>query len=174
MTQIDELERRITAALDRIAYGVEQMDTASPPAPEPAAATDPAELAALQEALDSERLANAQLEERVKAIREKQENTVAELTEQVGSQREAMTGLDTELQRLRSANDMLRTTNQEMRTALEENVREPHLINKAMLAELEGLRAAQAADVAENRAVLTAMEPLLTAATGHAPSQEEH
>ena len=175
MTQIDELQRRITAALDRIAQGVEQLDAAPPPAPEPdpVPQVDPAEMAALQEALDAERLANAQLEERVRAIREKQENTVADLTEQVGSQREAMTRLDSELQRLRTANDMLRDTNQKMRSALEENVGEPHLINQAMLAELEGLRAAQAADAAENRAVLQAMEPVLQAATGHAPSQED-
>ncbi|KMK67406.1 hypothetical protein [Puniceibacterium sp. IMCC21224] len=175
MTQIDELERRITAALDRIAYGVETLDPAPVPTPEPEVApqADPEEMAALRDALQEERLANAQLEERVRAIREKQENTVAELHEQVGSQREALNRIDTELQRLRRANDMLRDTNQEMRAALEENVGEPHLINKAMLAELEGLRAAQAADVAENRAVLQAMEPLLTAATGYAPSEED-
>ena len=42
-----------------------------------------------------------------------------------------------------------------------EGVGEPHLINRAMLAELEGLRAARATDVAESSAILAALVPLI-------------
>ncbi len=177
MTQIEELERRITAALDRIAYGVETLDLASVPAPVPEPeegpppGADPEELVALREALAEERLANAQLEERVRAIRDKQDSSVRELRTQVAAQRESLSALDLDLQHLRRANDMLVDVNQELRSALEQNLGEPDLINKAMLAELESLRAARATDAAESRAVLDALEPLLAEAAD-TPAEE--
>ena len=56
---------------------------------------------------------------------------------------------------------MLRDTNEEMRGALADNVGEPHLINKAMLAELEALRADRAAEQAETHTIIAALAPLL-------------
>ena len=173
MTQINELEQRIKAALDRIARGVENLDAGGHVDTAPPAETNADELAALREALEDERLANAQLEERVKAIREKQEGEMVNLRNQLSGQTDTLAKLDTELQRLRRANDMLASTNREMRAALEENVGEPHLINKAMLAELEGLRATRAADAAENRVVLEKLEPLLAAAAARQPEPTE-
>ncbi|EPX78422.1 hypothetical protein [Salipiger mucosus] len=192
MTQIDEFQSRISRALDRIAQGVEGLSQrpAEAPAPEPealeaepqpAAVAEPApaddeEIAALREALDEERLANAQLEERNKVLNARLTEQAepapdAAQQEQLAAQREMLADLDAELQRLRASNDMLRETNQEMRAALEAGVGEPHLINQAMLAELEGLRATRAAESSEARAVLSAIEPLLAAnegATGEA------
>ncbi|SLN29291.1 hypothetical protein ROJ8625_01262 [Roseivivax jejudonensis] len=162
MSDIDELQGRIAAALERIGKGVGQLDRPTPPPAAPEA--DPAELEDLRAALEDERLANAQLEERVRGIRDKQERQVAELREQVAASREALAQLDGELGRLRRANDMLRDTNEELSRAVAENVGEPHLINKAMLAELESIRAARATDKAEGAALLAALEPLLTEA----------
>ena len=45
--------------------------------------------------------------------------------------------------------------------ANEEGVGEPDLINKSMLAEIESLRAARAADLAEANIILGALTPLL-------------
>ncbi|WP_146589240.1 hypothetical protein [Puniceibacterium confluentis] len=186
MTQIEELERRITAALDRIAQGVEALDRApgavSEPVSDPeidpdsalgsaAAEVDPEEIAALREALADERLANAQLEERVRAIRQKQDSSVKDLQSQVAAHRDSLGALDQDLQHLRRANDMLVNVNQDLRRALEDNLGEPDLINKAMLAELEALRAARAAETAESRAVLDALEPLLAEAANN-PAEE--
>ncbi|SNR58638.1 hypothetical protein [Puniceibacterium sediminis] len=184
MTQIEELERRITAALDRIAQGVEALDNAPAPVPEepepevpmaepdaPTAEVDTAELESLRDALNDEKVANAQLEERLSAVRAKQESGVKDLHAQVAKQRESLGALDLDLQHLRRANDMLVNTIQELRTALEENVGEPNLINKAMLAELESLRAARTAEAAEARAVLDALEPLLVEASNN-PAEE--
>ena len=53
MEQILELERRITAALDRLAFGIERQ--AALPAPQP----DPAQIAQAAEALASESVAEA-------------------------------------------------------------------------------------------------------------------
>jgi hypothetical protein len=81
--------------------------------------------------------------------------------------------LDAELGRLRRANDQLRATNEELTGALAEQIGEPHLVNKAMLAELESIRAARAADLAENAALIAALEPLLTEAEDRRQTEEE-
>lgn len=200
MSQIEELQSRMSRALDRIAKGVEALSAAPPsapvPEPQPEAAPGPApavdagwaeaaeeaaaeaaaEIARLRNALDEEKMANSQLEERVKTLRSRLEEAQAApaaplvsdaaLMERVEAQRESMAALDAEMQRLKTANDMLRKTCEEMRGALQDNVGEPHLVNKAMLAELEALRAARAAEEAEIRAVLGAMAPLLSEAAG--------
>jgi predicted nucleic acid-binding Zn-ribbon protein len=178
MTQIEELERRISAALDRIAYGVEALDAPAPVMPEPAPQpeilppeADPEEVVSLREALADERLANAQLEERIRTIREKQDKSVKDLHGQVSAQRESLSLLDLDLQHLKRANDMLTSVNQELRAALAEKLDDPDLINKAMLAELESLRATRAVDAAETRAVLDALGPLLAEAANN-PAEE--
>ncbi len=160
MSQVEELERRITAALDRIAKGIEPLGTA----PDSSAAEE--ELARARAELEEERLAGAQLEERIKALHEKQDSKIAALETQTAEQGKTLTKLDAELQRLRAANEQLRASNGALREANEKGVGEPHLINKAMLAELEGLRASRAADMAENAAILSALEPLLRAEEG--------
>ncbi len=132
---------------------------------------DLAELEALRDELEDEKIANAQLQERLKVLTARQSEPsgnsadTAALEQQVQAQRESMAQLDTELQRLRSSNAALEETVSALREANAQGVGEPHLINKAMLAELENLRATQAADAAETNAVLVAMEPLLANAT---------
>ncbi len=61
MSDISDLENRISAAMDRISRGLE---TVTSPAPE----TNTAELESLQSALANEKLANAQLTERLNAL----------------------------------------------------------------------------------------------------------
>ena len=153
MSEIDELQQRIGSALDRIGQGLDDLA--------PASAGDGAELAAVQQALDEEKLANAQLEERLKSLSEKQkERSDAEEVARA-EQAQAMRKLDSELQSLRKANQQLRDNNQALREANEAGVSEPHLINKAMMAELDGLRAARAADKAEADVVLADLSRLI-------------
>lgn len=168
MNEIAELERRIAYAMERIAKGVEALDNAAAVPPAMAAdggdadgAGDAAELEALRAALAEERLANAQLEERVRAIKQKQEIQAANLiTEQVAT-REKLSQLDSELSRLRKANEQLQSSNAALRAANESGVGEPHLINKSMMAELESMRAARQVDIAEAAAIKGALVPLL-------------
>lgn len=156
MADIDELERRARAALDRIAAAIEQTGAGG--------GVSEDELRLLRGELEEERLANAQLKERIKALRDKQEAAEAEQATAFDSQRQAMAALDAELQKLRKTNDLLRESNEALRSANAEGVGEPHLINKAMLAELESIRAARAADAAEAQALLATLEPLLAEA----------
>jgi len=67
------------------------------------------------------------------------------------------------MKRLRKCNEKLRAGNAAGRGANEEGAGEPHISNKALLAELEGLRGARAVDTAEAEAILSKLAPLLEA-----------
>lgn len=189
MSDITELERRITAALDRIGKGLDGLggSEAGPDegtlskleaAEARIAELEPAEarVAELEQALEDECLVSAQSEERLKAIREKSERHSAALDIQVFEHQQATAKLDSELQRLRRAAEDLRASNLSLRAALEEGVAEPHLINKAMLTELETLRATRSVEIAQADAILATLEPLAKRAAreaGEADEQEE-
>mgnify|MGYP001627864302 FL=1 len=83
---------------------------------------------------------------------------------ELARQNEMLVTLDNELQRLRTANEELTAANEALRAASAQGVADPDLINKAMEAEIEGLRAAQATDQAQVNAVLARLEPLLAGA----------
>lgn len=266
MNQIEDLQGRILAAIERIGTGVGTLEEAMATAQ--ARAVEAADTSALEEALDEERIANAQLTERVKVLRARQK----ELEQQLGgagegqgediaalkaelellrnevgnspeadalkqevarlkSQMEIMANtaasekemledridqleaanadllarlettesgeeagqipaqgtegsgnaeepadmllrLDTELQQLRLANEQLRTSNAALREANAEGIGDAGLINAAMAAEIDGLRAAQASEKAQVNAVLSRLEPLLASAP-NLPEGEE-
>ena len=133
MSDIDELQRRITAAMDRVASGLDQLG-----------ANSGGDTEALEQALEDEKLANGQLSERVRLLKQRQDDELSEMKASVAGANARMAELDLEVQRVRKANDDLRSSNQALRAANEAGVGEPHLINKAMMAELEALRAARA------------------------------
>jgi chromosome segregation ATPase len=177
MSQIDELQSRLAAAMERIGTGLETLANSVPETAE----ADPDVVTALEE----EKLANAQLEERLKSIRSKHDKEIEALKAELAnssvsqklradlaSQSEAMARLDMDVQRLRQSNDQLRESNASLRGANEQGVGEPNLINKAMLAELEGMRASRATDTAEASAILSKLEPLLANAA-NLPDGEE-
>ncbi len=152
MSNIDELHQRISAAMDRVAYGITQMSAAGD-----------GDAESLRAQLEEEKTANAQLEERLRAQKEKLAAAEAAAA-QMGETKAKVNALDLELQRLRQANQQLREANAALREANEAGVAEPHLINKSMLAELEALRATRAADMAEADAILSALAPVLAGA----------
>ena len=157
MSDIEELQRRITAAIDQIAFGLDKLGAVASAGP------DPDTLAQLED----ERTANAQLQERVRGLRVKHDTEISTLRAQVEEGDARMAQLDIELQRVRRANAQLTDACAALRDANAEGVGEPHLINKAMLAELEALRAARAADVAEAAVILASLEPLVEAAAAN-------
>lgn len=177
MSQIDELQGRLAAAMERIGTGLETLANKSAET----AAADPDVVTALEE----EKLANAQLEERLKSIHSKHDKEVESLRAELANssvsqklrsdlatQSEAMARLDMDVQRLRQSNDQLRESNASLRGANEQGVGEPDLINKAMLSELEGLRASRATDTAEASAILSKLEPLLANAANLTEGEE--
>ena len=164
MTEITDLQARITAALDRIGTGLDGLGPARPDTGE--------EVARLTEALEEERTANAQLEERVRTIKEKQDGTVEVLADEVERLRALLAREEEAVSRLARVNADLRANNTALREAIQRGVAEPHLVNKSMMVELEALRTAQAADRAELDAVLGELNALVSDA-GRAADGEE-
>ncbi|TCO70580.1 hypothetical protein [Rhodovulum euryhalinum] len=162
MNDITEFERRITAALERIGIGLEGLERIDPDRP------DPAEIDALREALDSERTANAQLNERVKAIRERQETQVARLDQRAHEMTERAERLEAEVERLRAVNARLRETSAALRAANAEGLGDPAAIDAAMAAEIEALHALREGDRAELDAIVAELMPLAEGGAAHA------
>ena len=119
------------------------------------------ELGALRAALEAERGTNAQLVERVRAIKDKQETMVGALERRVARLTEQLDTATGELHKLRRVNQQLRDTSESLRRAAVEGMSDPKLINRAMLTELEALSAVRAAEAAELDGILAELKPLL-------------
>ena len=154
MSNIAELERRITAALERIGEGVDGLGQASD-------AGDSEEVTALNEALEAEKQANAQLEERVSAIKEKQETTIKEMEARIETLTASAVEHEKDSKRLIKVNAQLRESNDALREANESGVGDAHLINKAMQTDLEALRVTRKADLAELETIMDELKPLI-------------
>ena len=148
MSDISILESRITAALDRIRQGLD--------APTGQTAADPA----LQAALEVERAQNAELIERVRVLKDRQDTQVAHLTARAESQSKQLMQLDAELQQLRASNVQLRDMNTKLRDAVTTGLA-PELLDAAVNAEIEALSAQRTADAAEVDAILAELTPLI-------------
>ncbi|KPU84585.1 hypothetical protein JI58_02900 [Marinosulfonomonas sp. PRT-SC04] len=159
MSDIAELERRIMAALERIGTGVDGLEASATTATEE---SDDGS-AALKDALEAEKLANAQLEERVNAIKQKQETTVKEMQEQIKSLTTDLIQKENDSKKLLNVNAQLLESNDALRKANESGVGDAHLINKAMQTELESLRTTRKADLAELETIMAELKPLVGA-----------
>jgi hypothetical protein len=160
MGQIAELEQRIATAFARIAAGVEALEAR--PAPE-APVADQGELTRLQAALDEERMAHAQLSERLKTTRDQDAKAQTALKAEVSTLTRQLDAQSLDMQRLSGTVGQLREELRRLREAAEQGMADPQLINRAMLAELEALRATRAAETTEMADILAALTPILDA-----------
>lgn len=165
MDEIAELERRITAALERISDGIEQRRSGSG-GPSPVVV---AELDRLREELDEERMASAQLSERLKVQRQRADRAVGEmkdevirLTAQVDEQALAMQRLVTSTVRMREEMRRLREAAEQGGSV------DAGLIDKALAAELEAYRATSEAETAELADLVAALTPIVEAEEANA------
>ena len=152
MSDIGLLQQRITAALARITDSLDQAVSAVVPV-------------AVLEDLESERLLNAQLSERVRVLKDKQDSMAGALQERVNSLMEQLDSLGVEYQRLKKSAIALRENNRVLREALEQDVQDQgsdaHLINKSMMAELDALRTHRMAESAELDELISELRPLV-------------
>lgn len=153
MSEIEEFRSRIGQALAAIAAGLERLE------PVPERRADPDEIEALRQTLAEERIVQAQHEERIRALKDRHDRKVAELGAALAAERDRIGALDHALQGLRQSNADLREVAGALRAALAAEVAEPALVNRAMLAEIEALRATRASDLAEIEAVYDALRP---------------
>lgn len=160
MSQIEELQGRIANALDRISQGLDlQANTQA----------DPEEISALQQALEEERTAAQQLEERNKALNERIAALEAEVTTLQAQDTapqdiqlpDSLHQLGASVAATREANQAVRAANERLREANKTHTGEPHLINSGMMAELDSLKATQDMDRAEMTAILETLEAVL-------------
>lgn len=154
MSDVSILEGRITAALDRIRQGLAAASEQT--------AADPG----LQAALEQERAQNAELIERVRILKERQDTQVASLTLRAETQSKHLMKLDEELQQLRASNVQLRDMNARLRETVTTGLA-PELHDAAIAAELEALKVQRSADAAEVDAILDELKPLIEE-TSHA------
>ncbi|MGB7243328.1 MAG: hypothetical protein WBC93_14720 [Sulfitobacter sp.] len=150
MSQIEELQRRIMAAMDKVAQGIDGLGPAND-----------GDMAGLQSELEDEKIVSAQLAERVLKLKKSHEQELSDLAEKTAMTRDDMSRLDLDIQRLRQANAELSKACQALTDAHERGVSEPHLINTALKAELDALRAARSADLTETDVIISALTPLL-------------
>lgn len=122
-----------------------------------------------QAALEAE---NTALKNQLATMQSQGNAPSADAVTTASSDAETLVRLDAELQKLRLANEQLRSSNAALREANAEGVADADLINAALAAEVEGLRAAQASDQAQVNAVLAKLEPLLANAQ-NLPEGEE-
>jgi chromosome segregation ATPase len=158
MAEIAELESRITAALDRIRAGISGMSVS---ADLPTQSADDPRVAELLAQLAEEKTVTAQLEQRVRALKDRQDGQMADLSAREEHARTRLAGVDRDIQKLRQANAELRANNAKLREALSDGIAEPQLINKAIVAELEAIRALRGVDAAEVDLVIDALTPII-------------
>ena len=161
MQDITELEKRITAALERIGKGVDRLAAQPRQAVSVAPSAAPAD-SALRAQLEEEKSLTAQLQARLRAAKDREAK--GDLQEKVDRLTQELDVQGLELQRMRRVNASLREQLEALRTAAASGATEPGLINKAMAAELEALRATRLTEMAEMDEILAALEPHLTEA----------
>ena len=153
MTDVKQFEQRITSALERVALGLDKIRAG-------ASQDQSDQIAALTESLDAERDANAQLEERVVALREKQDKVLARLEEEAAKLRAEADTLARENTRLANLMAAVRANNDALRTANAQGVGDPTAINDAMALELDALRADRESERAALDAVIAELQPI--------------
>lgn len=168
MNDITELEGRLAAALDRIGAGLDGLarPVELPEVEAPEVGTSSDEVEALRQDLEAEREVTAQLEERVRAVRQATDDRVAELEASLAALEAKVTPLQEDRQRLKLVNKQLRNSNVALRKANSAGLADAEVINQSMEAELAGLRATQASDSEELEAIIADLAPLVKTAEG--------
>lgn len=154
MQELTELETRLAKALDRLDAGLANL-------PEAAAKVVAAPANALQGDLDEERMLTAQLNERLRAVKEKEAQSQQHFTAKLDQMSQLLDTQGAELKRMRNTTVQLREVLRILREASAQGLSDPHLVNRAMLAELEALRATRHTEVAELDEILAELAPLI-------------
>jgi chromosome segregation ATPase len=168
MQDIAELERRITAALERIDRGVAGVLAPASADQAPTAFLPESDFAKLNEDLDEERMLNAQLNERLRVVNEKHAAEKLALTAEISDLNAQLSDQAGEIASLRETVLQLNNDLDDLRSIAERGVTEPEFINHTLQTEVEALRAAREADAAELAEIVAALTPLVAEAERNA------
>ncbi len=185
MSDISELEGRISAAMERIGRGLETFQHGA--APDDAADS---QLEAVRRELEEEKLATAQMAESVRALTDRQAELEAELvaaleakteveaalaaTQQVEAvaieansegalkeMRESMEEVGLRLRRMKQINRNLKQNNAKLRSAVEDNLETPDLVDQALKLNVQSVEVERQADLAVSGVILAGLKPML-------------
>ena len=143
MHEIEELQRRITAALERIGTGVHAMEAPA------GTVRSRAETRDLEAALEDERRSVAELRDRFEKLEASHAEAQALLSE-----------VEKDRNRLKAASEALGEAARSLRDANANGVSDAEMINNATVAELEALRVVRASDRAELDALMRLLAPV--------------
>jgi hypothetical protein len=155
MQDLTDVELRLAAALDRIDAGIKTLPESLPQAGSAKGDAD------LQMALDEERMLSAQLNERLRAVKEKDTQSQSQVAGQLSEMSNQLDAQGAELKRMRNTNMQLNEILRILREAAAQGLADPHLVNRAMLAELDALRATRLTEVAQMDEILAELAPLI-------------
>ena len=155
MQNLTELEQRLAMALDRIGTAIDGLPVEISPVEDPAVNAD------LQMALDEERMLCAQLNERLRAVKDKDIQSQTQYGEKFEQMAQQLDAQGAELKRMRNTNVQLREVLHILREAAAQGLPDPELVNRAMLAELDALRATRLTEVAQMDEILAELAPLI-------------
>ncbi|WP_151718486.1 hypothetical protein [Gemmobacter serpentinus] len=186
MTELAELERRIVAALGRIDAGLDRwqdlrrqaaaVPAAAEAVPEEEVGADAeafdtglavdlaaaqATIARLEGELEAERRSNTQLTDRVRSLKQRESRNEAGLEARIEQLTKQLDVQGLELHRLRKGTIQLREALRVLREASEAGTIDAAMINKALLAELEALRAARSSETVELEEIIAELTTLI-------------
>lgn len=150
MHEIEELQRRITAALDRIGSRLQALESPAESSRSGAEAGD------AEAALEDERRRAAELRDRLEKLEASHGNALAEA-------QALLSDVEKDRDRLKAANEALGEAARSLRNANANGVSNAELINNAAIAELEALRVVRASDRAELDALIRLLAPVVEA-----------
>lgn len=150
MHEIGELQRRITAALDRIGTGV---DAIAAPAETPRSG---AEAGDLEAALEDERRVASELRDRLATMEARHGEALAEA-------QALLREMEQDRNRLKAANEALGEAARSLRDASAKGGSDADLVNTAALAEIDALKSMRASDRAELDALMRLLAPVVEA-----------
>lgn len=153
MSTVSELEQRLQRALGRIEAAIPMVPDSS------VLEAKTAEVELLRQKLEEERQTNAELIERVKGLKERQETQVAELEDALHEARSAEVERSAVQVELKARVEELRDQIARLTDANRAMVGDPDLVNTAMIAELDAMRATRRADVIEVDEILARLQP---------------
>ena len=149
MTDLSELERRITYALERISKAADQ------------SGGDSAALSELKDKLTEEQLESERLRDRIEDLKDSHGAALEALEKKLDKVRAQVARQEHDLAKLRGVNAQLRENNAKLREANAAGLADAGLINSGIGVELDALRTVQAADRAELDAVLEELRPMV-------------
>ena len=119
------------------------------------------EIARLEAALEAERRSNTQLTDRVRSLKQRESRTEAGLEARIEQLTKQLDVQGLELHRLRKGTIQLREALRVLREASEAGTIDAAMINKALLAELEALRAARSSETVELEEIISELTTLI-------------